>query len=194
MEEVTCEVCSTKFDLSKTYYCPECGFEMHIYPPELNSYEEERINKYKEFYNNCKETLKSALAKSEEDKQKIAQLEKELADAQLKANESKGLQPKAFLLFKDGSSQAVGAVYEGRNTYGSRRSEINEPTHHKIGILGLNARHFCIEAINDDFILYDLVGDILSATNKPIDVKGIKLSNNKPFFIGQIEVFFTIAF
>lgn len=52
MEEVICKVCSTKLDLSKSYYCPECGFEIHIYPEppssELEIYEKERIKKYKE--------------------------------------------------------------------------------------------------------------------------------------------------
>lgn len=48
---MNCPICNKELQLTDTY-CPECGFEMHIYPeplsPELKSYEEERVNKYKE--------------------------------------------------------------------------------------------------------------------------------------------------
>lgn len=51
MEEVKCKVCNQMFSLTETF-CPECGFERHIYPEpistDLEKYEEERVNKYKE--------------------------------------------------------------------------------------------------------------------------------------------------
>lgn len=51
MVNENCKICNHTFPLTETF-CPECGFERHIYPkslsPELKRYEEERINKYKE--------------------------------------------------------------------------------------------------------------------------------------------------
>lgn len=48
---MNCPICNKELQLTDTY-CPECGFEMHIYPKpissELKNYEEERVNKYKE--------------------------------------------------------------------------------------------------------------------------------------------------
>ena len=48
---MNCPICNKELQLSDTY-CPECGFERHIYSeplsPELKKYEEERIKKYKE--------------------------------------------------------------------------------------------------------------------------------------------------
>lgn len=181
--------------------------------PELKKYEEDRINKYKEQRTKKEEELKEkevafnkvstqlsdsrdTLKKNEEElknaqtmaranEQRIVQLEKELADVQLKASKAKGEKSKAFLLIKENNDEAVCAIYEGRNSFGSLWGGVNNVNHQEINIEGLKPMHFCIEVINERYILYDLVGDILSATNKPISPKGVSLSNNSIFKIGN---------
>lgn len=225
MKEVTCKVCSTKFDLSKTNYCPECGFEMHIYPdslsPELQSYEKERIKKYKgekekqeeklkkqaEAYNKAssqlseahdtltqkEEDLKIAESEAQANKQRIAQLEKELADAQQKARKAQGEKPKAFLLLKDGQRESVGAVYEGNNTYGCFLGGITDVNHQELNIEGLRPQHFSIEAVGDHYRLFDLVGDVKSGRN-PISDRGVSLQNGGIIEIGSnITITFIIT-
>lgn len=61
MEKEKCRICGHEMGITDTF-CPECGFERHIYPdhlsPELKSYEEERVNKYKEQRKKQEEKLK----------------------------------------------------------------------------------------------------------------------------------------
>ncbi len=68
---MNCPICNKELQLTDTY-CPECGFEMHIYPKpissELKNYEEERVKKYKEQKTQKEEELK----KQKEDYSKVS--------------------------------------------------------------------------------------------------------------------------
>lgn len=227
MEEVKCKVCNQMFPLTETF-CPECGFERHIYPeplsPDLKSYEEERIKKYKEqrkkqeeklkdkeeAYNKAssqlseahdrlkqkEEELKNAEMDARANKQRIAQLERDLNDAQQKAVIRTFMKPKAYLLFENGGNKIVAAVYEGKNTYGSRSSDIQESTHYKVAILGLRPRQFCIDASDKHFRLFDLIGNMTTSANESINPQnGISLSSvNRTFYVGDdIKITFTLA-
>lgn len=189
--------------------------------PELKKYEEERVNKYKEqrtkqekelkkqedafdevssqlseardTLKKSEEELKTAETEAQANKQKIAQLEKDLADAQLKASKAKGEKPKAFLLIKDGQRESVGAVYEGRNTYGCFLGGITDNNHQELIIEGLKPLHFSIEAIGDHYRLFDLVGDVKSGRN-PISDRGVSLHNGESIVIGSnITITFIIT-
>lgn len=210
MAEAKCKVCDHQFPLTETF-CPECGFERHVLPEtvpvEVKEYEENRVKRHREILE-LQKKLKSSVEmlsnennslkeERESSKQrlskKIAQLEKDLNDAQQKAASMKNEKPKAFLLIEDDIKESVGAVYEGRNTYGCFLGGIRENNHQEINIEGLKPLHFSIEAFDDHFRFFDLIGDVKSG-KKPISDRGVSLHNGGKLEIGtDLTITFIIA-
>lgn len=96
---MNCPICNKELQLTDTY-CPECGFEQHIYPeplsPAQKEYEEERVNKYKEQRTKKEEELKKQedafekiTAQLSEAQDKLKQNEKVLESAYAKSEEDK---------------------------------------------------------------------------------------------------------
>ena len=263
-----CKICGHELTFSDTF-CPECGFEVHIYPeplsPELKSYEEERVKKYNDQREKQKElflTMEKLKKDSEEkassdrctieqltqdlkqraqeldkrtqelsraseqimlnkkeikaqiesiqsqmknemerantraisDKAIIERLTKDLDMANRKASDIKGERPRAFILLKGGGDETVGAVYQGRNSYGCMFGEIKDSNHQELCIDGLKPIHFTIETVGERFLLQDLVGDISSANGSPIGIQGSTLTNGARFSISKnIKVTFIIS-
>jgi len=124
----------------------------------------------------------------------LEQRNKDLEKANRKVADAKGERPKAFLLFKGVGEDTVGAVYQGRNSYGCLFGGIDDPNHQELSIDGLKPLHFRIETIDDRFLLHDLVGDMCSANGELIGSKGRTLTNDTRFSIGKtIKVTFIIS-
>ncbi len=135
------------------------------------------------------------------DKAKIEQLtndlkrrNKELEEVKRNVADAKGERPRAFILLKGVGDETVGAVYQGRNSYGCLFSGINDPNHQELSVDGLRPLHFRIETVGDRFLLHDEVGDIKSANGDSIGPQGRTLTNDTRFFIGKtIKVTFIIS-
>lgn len=217
MVEEKCKVCGHPLSVADTF-CPECGFERHVLPipvsKEVEEYENNRIRNYKEqlelHRQNLEKTEKKVALLTDEntkleegqkeleqllerEKQRAQQLEIDLNDVQVKSAAVKGEKPKAFLLVKDDKKESVGAVYEGRNTYGCFLGGITNNNHQELNIEGLKPLHFSIEAVGDYFRLFDLVGNIKSGRN-PISDSGVSLRNGGKLEIGNnIKITFIIT-
>ncbi len=237
MEEVKCKVCNQMFPLTETF-CPECGFEKHIYPeplsPELKKYEEERVNKYKEQRTKKEEELKKqedafdkvssqlseardTLKKNEEEletaesvarvnKQKIAQLEKDLADALQEAEKSnlsdlKGIvivSDMTHIAFSDMSAYAITPinrqclpVLSGVNTYGSADSSGN---HHQIAIKCRGdvflPKHFAVDTTySRGLVVKDLSNGMITLNGNRFEEE---YAGNSKFFIQQGRQIFVV--
>lgn len=209
MAEDKCKVCGHPLSIADTF-CPECGFERHVFPTpvskEVEEYENNRIRNYKEqlelHRQNLEKTEKKVALLTDEntklveeqkvleqllerEKQRTQQLTIDLNDAQVKASAMKGEKPKAFLLIKGHGDEIVAAVYEGRNSYGCFMGGIKDANHQELTIDGLQPLHFAIEAVNNRFVLFDIVGDIHVASGKAIGAKGMSLPNDAIFMIGN---------
>ncbi len=144
---------------------------------------------------------KDAASKAMYDKAKIDQLtndlkqrNKDLEEAKRNVADAKGERPKAFILIKGVGEETVGAVYQGRNSYGCLFGGINDPNHQELSIDGLKSLHFRIETVGDRYLLHDAIGDITSANGESIGPKGRTLTNDTRFSIGKnIKVTFIIS-
>lgn len=249
-----CKICDHELTFSDTF-CPECGFEMHIYPypeplsPELKSYEEERVKKYKEQIERQREDQNEKLKKQEDafnekmkdqedaynevssqlskardslkqkdkeiktaetmalaNKQRIAQLEKDLSDALQEAEKSNLSDLKGIVIISDMTDVAVSGVsanvntpiyrqclpvLAGINTYGTNRSE---GLHHQITI---HCRgkvflpvHFAVDTNHSKgLVIKDLSNGRITLNGNAFKEE---YAGNSRFFIKEGRQFFTI--
>ena len=94
MAETKCKVCDHPFPLTETF-CPECGFERHVFPAliskEVEEYEKKRVEEYKGRWEQTQEQnkeieklnsdLQTANDKSVADKQELKKLRTNLEEA-----------------------------------------------------------------------------------------------------------------
>lgn len=99
MAEVKCKVCNHPFPLTETF-CPECGFERHVFPApvskEVEEYEKKRVEEYKGRWEQAQEQreeieklnsdLQTAKDKSVVDKQELEKLRINLEEATHQTN------------------------------------------------------------------------------------------------------------
>lgn len=136
---------------------------------------------------------KSDLAQIEQLKKDLEQRTEELNAANRKIAGRKEERPKAFILLKGVGEETVGAVYQGRNSYGCQFGGIDDPNHQELSLNGLKPLHFRIETVGDRFLLLDVVGDIIY-NGEPVGSKGHTLTNHCRFSIGKdIKVSFIIS-
>lgn len=83
MAEVKCKICNHPLPLTETF-CPECGFERHIYPESLKRYEEERIEAYKKVWEEHKQGLEKLKKNYEVEVSKNKTLEDNLKEEKAK--------------------------------------------------------------------------------------------------------------
>lgn len=202
MEEVTCKVCSTKFDLSKSYYCPECGFEVHIYPapisPELKNYEEERVKKYKKMWKQGQDSKKEnekLVASKKQQEEKLSEIMRQLEIAESTPKEDPIL---GFLVLGQNSETFNGNVqyeildvfriYDGENLFGRIPQERDNV--HSNSILfkcpEMKKEHFSINASNEGGAIANLRDGRWGVRNKDNNVKKEFLIDRDEIFIGNL--------
>jgi len=136
---MNCPICNKEISLD-TMFCKHCGFEIHILPEDVSdavrTYEQERIQKYKERMQLMSEaetksielssqllvatqradTAEKRIAEKMKDIQGIQKEKNELLE-QIKAHDVE--QPIAFLVQMQGDDiSAIYDIYEGENSFG----------------------------------------------------------------------------
>lgn len=197
MEEVTCKVCSTKLDLSKTNYCPKCGFEIHVYPTPFNSdlqaYEDKRVGMYKA-------TLLKQKEIEEERAQEKAIMEQRIKDLAEKVSVSGYLvlgQYKEAEIAENENGYKILDVFRvlnGNNIYG-RRPKKREDAHVESILFPckeLQNEHFMVISSENDVTAKLLAGD-WNVRNRTNSVTSEVLQDRDEIYIGNLIFTFILS-
>ncbi len=120
MAEVKCKVCNHPFPLTETF-CPECGFERHVFPApvskEVEEYEKKRVEEYK--------------GRREKNRRNVCDLEKQLVEKEKEnsriENERRSLSYQLDVQRKE-SKDSKEALEEMKKAYNAMASESKEET------------------------------------------------------------------
>lgn len=140
---MNCPICNKEISLD-TMFCKHCGFEIHILPEDVSdavrTYEQERIQKYKERMQLMSEAetrvdelmdqLQKATNRADAAEETVAERTKEIQKIQNEKNElreqinaSNVEKPLAFLVMMQGDSISdLFGICEGENSFGYMKS------------------------------------------------------------------------
>jgi hypothetical protein len=158
--DITCPVCN---NVSHGRFCEHCGFELHILPsevsPEVSSYEQERVDRYKALLKSQEDLemtkieklsiIENRDAEIENLKEQNYRLTEDLRHQQEMLEQTENAKPLAYLVMMQGESvSSIFGIYEGNNSFGYTKSN---DRHQQIicnGNVDVADNHFIVRAVS----------------------------------------------
>lgn len=202
VNNMNCPICNKEI-LSNTMFCEHCGFEIHVLPEtlsaEIEAYEKERIEKYKERMQLTSEaeTKANELMNQLSEATKRADAAEERIAEQIKAHDAE--KPVAFLVVMQDEEMLTGTInrrvrdilpiHQGKNVFGKNPN--NESGVHSKRIVYCNemqSEQFLIEGNTENgFIIQSISGTTyLRNRSNLLSEKKAELYDGDEMFIGDL--------